>query len=151
MNFDQPLCFGINWVIHIRILQQTLMVCHWFKQFTILKWRIRTNKSEIVSSLASFIILNFWFNWLQAKEGTFSWKVRHEIGKNEVEKWFNIILEWKIQFAVIYKGYKFFNRESEPDKTPDLVKKCQAFKIPKTNNLCLKGILLIGLITNKYK
>ena len=53
-------------------------------------------------------------------------------------QWFNIILEWKIQFAVIYKGYKFFNRESEPDKKPYQVKKCPAFKIPTTNNLCLK-------------
>ena len=45
-------------------------------------------------------------------------------------------LEWKIQFAVIYKGYKFFNRE--PERIPELVKKCPAFKAPKTNNLCLK-------------
>jgi len=39
---------------------------------------------------------------------------------------------------VILKGYKFFNREPEPDGIPALVRKCPAFNIPQTNNLCLK-------------
>ena len=49
------------------------------------------------------------------------------------------ILEWKIQFAVIYKGYKFFNREPEPDKLPEVAYTCPSFKAPQTNNLCLKA------------
>ena len=52
---------------------------------------------------------------------------------------FNSISEWKIQFAVIYKGYKFFNREPETGRVPTAVYKCPVFKVPHKNNLCLKN------------
>ena len=45
------------------------------------------------------------------------------------------ILGWKIQYAVIYKGYKFFNKESEPGKNLHPLRKCPAFKAPTENIL----------------
>ena len=35
------------------------------------------------------------------------------------------ILEWKIQYAVIYKGYKVFNREQEPNKGHATIYQCK--------------------------
>ena len=50
-----------------------------------------------------------------------------------------LISEWKIQFAVIYKGYKFFNREPVNGFYPEIVLKCPVFKVPHKNNLCLQN------------
>ena len=56
---------------------------------------------------------------------------------------------WKIQFAVIYKGFKFYNQESKPGQNQnknqesqpglDSLFKCPAFKEPKENFLGFKN------------
>ena len=62
---------------------------------------------------------------------------------------FNPEVGWKIQFAVIYKGFKFYNQESKPGQNQnknqelkpglDSLFKCPAFKEPKENFLGFKN------------